>query len=397
MIVYRADLAGSGRPRPRQRVVLSPLFNMRDRRRVLFPDRADRPRSPTRLLPSRPDSDDPSQATPPRSICARHPGSGDVLRSTRGAAHRRRDRANADRRCSTVSATTNDRALAERLRKMDDVRRRLYTAVKLYLTADFARGARGAATGAAGPTSCHSPSTWSKWRHHRADHHRRRGQEDRQRTQLFGSRNDRDLATPPFAVDRRNLRLRAVACFSTAISKSAHQLLAQKVLFRELERAYADSHLDALPAIPGQHRDARRCISTSSPTCANQFAHLLDRLPDPRTGWRAGEDPSQGAGRDRAIRKRRVGRNGDTDGDEDTGEDGWQKRKPHSSGSVAPIWSLPILWPLEMPAPGITWRLVLGAGLLHAGWNALLKGARGRSVARYGIGGRRLALVRPGR
>jgi phosphate:Na+ symporter len=56
---------------------------------------------------------------------------------------------------------TNDRVLAERLRKMDDVVDDLYTAVKLYLTQISARRSKRPKA-AAGRTSCRSRSTWSR-------------------------------------------------------------------------------------------------------------------------------------------------------------------------------------------------------------------------------------------
>ena len=65
-----------------------------------------------------------------------------------------------------------------------------------------------------------------------------------------------------------NLRL-GLSVFLNGDLKSAQQLLAQKVLFRDLERGYADTHLE-----PPRGQDAstasrpRRCTSTSSPTCA---------------------------------------------------------------------------------------------------------------------------------
>ena len=78
--------------------------------------------------------------------------------------------------------------------------------------------------------------------------------------------------------------------------KSAQELLAQKVLFRDLERAYADSHL--APPRRQHAREHRDVVAAPRPHLrpeAHQLAHLLDRLPDPRAGRRARADAAQGA------------------------------------------------------------------------------------------------------
>ncbi len=93
-----------------------------------------------------------------------------------------------------------------------------------------------------------------------------------------------------------NLQL-GLSVFLNGDLKSAQELLAQKVLFRDLERAYADSHLARLAGEhAGQHRDLVAAPRPHLGPEADQFAHLVDRLPDPRAGRRAGEDPPQGAG-----------------------------------------------------------------------------------------------------
>ena len=68
-----------------------------------------------------------------------------------------------------------------------------------------------------------------------------------------------------------------------------------------------------------EHRDVVAAPRPDQRSEAHQFAHLLDRLPDPRAGRRAGQDPSEGAGgavRCVRIRRPRQAR--------------WQKRKPHT-------------------------------------------------------------------
>jgi phosphate:Na+ symporter len=84
------------------------------------------------LLPTRAAIEDAVQAPSSRPVGASHTHARDLVRRPRGAADRRRHRADAER--APDRAQDNDRALAERLRKMDDVVDDLYTAVKLYLT-----------------------------------------------------------------------------------------------------------------------------------------------------------------------------------------------------------------------------------------------------------------------
>ena len=86
-----------------------------------------------------------------------------------------------------------------------------------------------------------------------------------------------------------NLRL-GLSVFLNGDLKSAQELLAQKVLFRDLERAYADSHLARLAGnTHGQHRDVVAAPRPHLRPEAHQFAHLVDRLSDPRAGRRAGQ------------------------------------------------------------------------------------------------------------
>ncbi len=114
--------------------------------------------------------------------------------------------------------------------------------------------------------------------------------------------------------------------------KSAQQLLAQKVLIRELERAYADSHLaPARRQRAGQHRDVVAAPRPDRRSPAHQLAHLLDRLPDPRPGRRAGEDAAEGARAGRPGRRPAAPRAGRAPAASPaSGKDGWQKRKPRA-------------------------------------------------------------------
>ena len=78
--------------------------------------------------------------------------------------------------------------------------------------------------------------------------------------------------------------------------KSAQELLAQKVLFRDLERAYADSHLERLAGNTVESIETSSLhLDLISDLQRHQLAHLLDRLSDPRGGRRAGEDPAEGS------------------------------------------------------------------------------------------------------
>ena len=138
---------------------------------------------------------------------------------------------------------TNDRALAERLRKMDDVVDDLYTAVKLYLT-QISREALEETRGPAldGHRVLHDQHGAGR-RHRRAHHHRLEDKKiDKGRNfSEAGMAEICDLHARLIA----NLRL-GLSVFLNGDLKSAQELLAQKVLFRDLERAYADSHLARL-------------------------------------------------------------------------------------------------------------------------------------------------------
>ena len=245
---------------------------------------------------------------------------------------------------------TNDRALAERLRKMDDVVDDLYTAVKLYLT-QISREALEEAEG----------RRWTDIVSFTINMEQVGDIVERIIIELEEKKIDKgrnfseagmaeicDLHARLIA----NLRL-GLSVFLNGDLKSAQELLAQKVLFRDLERAYADSHLARLA------ENTQDSIETSSlhldliSDMKRINSHIsLDRLSDPRAGRRAREDAPQGA-RTRARCARVLPSNART-------------------GRFAPHRS--------MPATELTLAVtlaVLGAGLLHAGWNALLKSAPG--------------------
>jgi len=138
---------------------------------------------------------------------------------------------------------TNDRALAERLRKMDDIVDELYTAVKLYLT-QISREALEQKEG----------RRWTDIVSFTINMEQVGDIVERIITDIVDKKIDKhrnfseaglaeicDLHARLMA----NLRL-GLAVFLNGDLKSAQELLAQKVLFRDLERAYANSHLERL-------------------------------------------------------------------------------------------------------------------------------------------------------
>ena len=138
---------------------------------------------------------------------------------------------------------TNDRALAERLRKMDDIVDDLYTAVKLYLT-QISREALEQKEG----------RRWADIVSFTINMEQVGDIIERIVTDIVDKKIDKgrnfseaglaeicDLHARLIA----NLRL-GLAVFLDGDLKSAQELLAQKVLFRDLERAYANSHLERL-------------------------------------------------------------------------------------------------------------------------------------------------------
>jgi len=138
---------------------------------------------------------------------------------------------------------TNDRALAERLRRMDDVVDDLYTAVKLYLT-QISREALEEEEG----------RRWADIVSFTINMEQVGDIVERIVIELEDKKIDKgrnfseagmaeicDLHARLIA----NLRL-GLSVFLNGDLKSAQELLAQKVLFRDLERAYANSHLARL-------------------------------------------------------------------------------------------------------------------------------------------------------
>jgi len=138
---------------------------------------------------------------------------------------------------------TNDRALSERLRKKDDVVDELYTAVKLYMTqvsreALDERESRRWADIISFTINLEQVGDIIE-----------RVLSDIEDKKIGKHRSFSDAGMAEICdLHARlvaNLRL-GMSVFLHGDLKSAQELLAQKVLFRDLERAYADSHLGRL-------------------------------------------------------------------------------------------------------------------------------------------------------
>jgi phosphate:Na+ symporter len=194
-----------------------------------------------RLLPARPASEDPAKPrhldpsaldTPGLAIaCAARESMriGDVVEQMLAG--------------MLTVLTTNDRTLAQRLRNMDDVVDELYTAVKLYLT-QIPREALEQKEG----------RRWADIVSFAINMEQVGDIIERILTDLEDKKIDKgrnfseagmaeicDLHARLIA----NLRL-GLSVFLNGDLKHAQELLAQKVLFRDLERAYANSHLGRL-------------------------------------------------------------------------------------------------------------------------------------------------------
>jgi hypothetical protein len=138
---------------------------------------------------------------------------------------------------------TNDRNLAAQLRKKDDVVDDLYTAVKLYLT-QISREALDEKEG----------RRWADIVSFTINLEQVGDIIERVLSDIVDKKisKHRSFSTPAWA-EICDLHARLVANLRLGMSvflhgdlKSAQELLAQKVLFRDLERAYADSHLGRL-------------------------------------------------------------------------------------------------------------------------------------------------------
>ena len=194
-----------------------------------------------RLLPARPASDDPSKP--------RHLDPSALETPTLAISYAAREALRIGDVIEQMLAgmltvlTTNDRALGQRLRKLDDVVDELYTAVKLYLTQisrealDEKEGRRWADIVS---FAINMEQIGDIIERIIVDLEDKKMDKGRKFSEA-GMAEIVDLHTRLIA----NLRL-GLSVFLNRDLKSAQELLAQKVLFRDLERAYANSHLGRL-------------------------------------------------------------------------------------------------------------------------------------------------------
>ena len=227
---------------------------------------------------------------------------------------------------------TNDRALAERLRKMDDIVDDLYTAVKLYLT-QISREALEPAEG----------RRWADIVSFTINMEQVGDIIERIITDVEDKKIDKgrnfseagmaeicDLHARLIA----NLRL-GLAVFLDGDLKAAQELLAQKVLFRDLERAYADSHLERLTSqtvesieTSSLHLDLISDLKRiNSHICSIAYPILEQAGVLAKTRLKEPEPPRpHGRARAHGPTARTASR-----ADADPAKADWQKRKPHSA------------------------------------------------------------------
>jgi len=194
-----------------------------------------------RLLPAKPDTDDPARARylDPSALDTPALAIGNAARE----AVRLADFVEQMLTGMLMVLKTNDRALAERLRKTDDVVDRLYTAIKLYLT-QVSREALAVKEG----------RRWADIVSFTINMEQvgdiiERIINDLEDKKIVKGRSFSDAGMAEIcdlhARLLANLRL-GMSVFLHGDLSSAQQLLAEKVLFRDLERAYADSHIERL-------------------------------------------------------------------------------------------------------------------------------------------------------
>ena len=194
-----------------------------------------------RLLPARPASEDPAK---PRHLDASALETPSVaIGCAAREAMRIGDTVEQMLEGTLKVLKSNDRTLAERLRGMDDVVDELYTAVKLYLTQI--------------PREALEPAESRRWADvvsfainmEQVGDIIERVLMDLEDKKIDKGRNFSEAGMGEIcdlhARLLANLRL-GLSVFLSGDLKNAQELLAQKVLFRDLERAYANSHLARL-------------------------------------------------------------------------------------------------------------------------------------------------------
>jgi phosphate:Na+ symporter len=194
-----------------------------------------------RLLPSRPDEDNPAlpRYLDPSALATPALAIGNAVRE----AMRIGDVIEQMLTGMLTVLKTNDRELAEKLRKLDDVVDKLYTAVKLYLT-QISREALDEKEG----------RRWADIVSFAINMEQVGDIVERIVIDLEEKKIDKGRSFSEAGMQEicdlhgrlvANLRL-GMSVFLHGDLKSAQQLLAEKVLFRDLERSYANSHISRL-------------------------------------------------------------------------------------------------------------------------------------------------------
>jgi phosphate:Na+ symporter len=194
-----------------------------------------------RLLPARHDADDPAKARylDPSALDTPKLAIGNAAREAMRLADFIEQMLNG----MLAVLKTNDRELAEKIRKMDDIVDDLYTAIKLYLT-QVSREALDEKEG----------RRWADIVSFTINMEQVGDIVERVVTDLEEKKIDKGRNFSAAGMQEicdlhgrliANLRL-GMSVFLHGDLASAQQLLAEKVLFRDLERAYADSHIERL-------------------------------------------------------------------------------------------------------------------------------------------------------
>jgi phosphate:Na+ symporter len=194
-----------------------------------------------RLVPSRSNADDPSKARYLDASALDTPGL--AIANAAREAIRLADFIEQMLSGMLTVLKTNDRVIAQKLRKMDDVVDGLYTAIKLYLT-QISREALEEKEG----------RRWADIISFTINMEQVGDIIERIITDLEEKKIQKGRSFSDAGMEEicdlharllSNLRL-GMSVFLHGDLSSAQQLLAEKVLFRDLERAYADSHMGRL-------------------------------------------------------------------------------------------------------------------------------------------------------
>jgi phosphate:Na+ symporter len=194
-----------------------------------------------RLLPAKPDMDDPAKARYLDPSALDTPGL--AIANAAREAIRLADFIEQMLAGMLTVLKTNDRVIAQRLRKMDDIVDGLYTAIKLYLT-QVSREA----------LEVKESRRWADIVSFTINMEQVGDIIERIITDLEEKKIEKGRSFSDAGMQEicdlharllANLRL-GMSVFLHGDLSSAQQLLAEKVAFRELERAYADSHMGRL-------------------------------------------------------------------------------------------------------------------------------------------------------